>query len=158
MSARAGPRVVGGELAGDLERPVARLEREQLARGTRERAPARGTSVRHRHDAQLCPARREREVGHARRVPGGEVLRDPPGGRGEHAPRDRLDALQCRREREQVDLLSLGLGEHRREPRAPLVSPVGEALGVELSPEEPREEMEREKRRDGYGYYASVLV
>ena len=62
-------RVVAGERAGDHEGPVARLERQQLARGALQRGARLGLAGGGRDGAQLAAARGERDVGRPRPNP-----------------------------------------------------------------------------------------
>ena len=131
-------RVVGREVVRHLERPVARLEREQLAGGPL-RAPDRppAGAGRGRDGAQLGAARGEGDVGHARRVPGREVLRLAPG-RVRERPLHRLVALERVRERGEREPLEARLVDHEPQPVHALVPPVAEQLGVEREAGEPR--------------------
>src|SRR4051812_54780 len=124
-------RVVAGHFVRVLERPVARLEGEQLARGALQgrvaRACARGGGDR----AQLGAARRPGDLRDARRVPGRQVLRPAPRRLDERALRDRLVALERVRQRGQREALEARLVDHEAQPVHALVPPVAEQLGVE---------------------------
>ena len=60
VPAHAPQRVVGGQVVGELERPVARLEREQLARGALERGARAAAAPRPRRCRSSPRARRRR--------------------------------------------------------------------------------------------------
>src|SRR4051794_37019346 len=113
--APVGRRVV----ARDVEGPVARLGREQLApRAQRRRAP-RGDHV------ELGAPRGPGQAGDGGRVPRAQVAPDAPGRDRQLALlRDRLVARQRVVERRERQAPRGGLVEHEAQPRDPLVPPV----------------------------------
>src|SRR5688500_15022411 len=91
--------VVAGLAATVEEGPVARLEREELARRALGGALAKARPQRPQQ-AQLKPPRRPGQVAHRRGVPGTEVLCLPPGPRRER-PLLRFVALPGGAERDE---------------------------------------------------------
>ena len=114
--------------------------RASSSRAARSRA-ARGAAARGGRDgAQLGASRREHQLRHLRRVPGGQVLRPAPARQLERAL-ERGDQVERRRQRGQLETRLGSRFEHRRQQGRPLVPPVTDQLGVEraaTSPGRPR--------------------
>src|SRR5436190_6647645 len=133
-----GPRVGGGALVRIVarlpatveERPVARLERQQLARrplgGLAPELPGSDRG----HQAQLQAPPRPGEVGDLRRVPRVEILPLTPGGLVEYALLG-LVALEGLGERHEANAPCDRVAKHALEPCRALRPPMAEELGVD---------------------------
>ena len=128
-------RVVAGQLAGGHERPIARLQREQLARGAREPARRRRDRRRRRPFELRSPGRRTRSRPPAASPRSTGPCRCPSSTprAGARRPPTRSRPLVA----SPGEALARRLVEHRGEPHRPLVPPVAEQLGVERAAEQP---------------------
>ena len=119
-----------GEVAVHDERPVARLQRQQLADGTRARARTGAQQL------ELGAARPPGEVLHPAPRPGRQVARRAPGRDGKLRRLGVLDLFERIVEMGELDPLALALLDDRLEPLRALVPPVPEQLSVQRTDNE----------------------
>src|SRR6266511_3794517 len=149
-------RVVAGLPAPVEERPVARLEGEQLARRPvggvgRALVPAHS-----RNEPQLQAPCSPCEVGNGRRVPGPKILALPPG-RLVQEPLFRLVALERLGQRHEPAAVLRGAMQQRLEPCRSLRPPVAEQLRVDCEGHEPRPAAALPESRQPIGHRSGEL-
>src|SRR5215204_4857311 len=135
VTCRALERIVTRLLAPVEKRPVAGLEREELARRSfgrlwRELARADGID-----EPQLQPPRRPGHVPHGWRIPGAQVLLLAPGGLSESAGL-RLMPIEGRRQRNEPDPALGSFAQDGRQPEWPLRPPMTQELCVDREREQ----------------------